>query len=207
MIFFLFAAGIIPQGGYRLKGSLSNAALERLVGVEIEENITIAHAGRGAEVLVAGCLVDGYREANGVSTIWEVHILLIFMPRTYSYFFLVPWGLLVPRASLVQQYSLGQIRQQDFAERAISTEARTQHLRALGYVVNEMWECKAKAYLAKNKDLRAKIKASPVFDSSPLLPHDAVFGGRTETFMLAFLWLLRYYDFTSLYPFIMKYCR
>lgn len=93
------------------------------------------------------------------------------------------------------------------AERAISTEARTQHLRSLGYVVNELWECEAKAYLARNKDLRAKIKASPVFDSSPLLPHDAVFGGRTETFRLILQGLLRYFDFTSLYPFIMKYCR
>ena len=97
--------------------------------------------------------------------------------------------------------------QQWLAEKAISTEARTLHLRSLGYVVNETWECEAKAYLAKNKDLLKKIKASPVLNSSPLMPHDAVFGGRTETFTLISKGKLRYLDFTSLYPSIMKYCR
>lgn len=101
--------------------------------------------------------------------------------------------------------SLKPDQKQWLAERGISTISRTEHLRSLGYIVHEMWECDAKKYFKANRNLMKKILKSPILSETPINPSDAIFGGRTEAFRLMCDEPAAYYDIISMYPYVQKY--
>lgn len=93
------------------------------------------------------------------------------------------------------------------ALKTISTEARTDFLRRLGFKVTEIWECEAEEQLKKNPALLAQIMRNPIIAESPLVHTDGLYGGRTETIRLLFEGRAGYKDITSQYPFTQKYTR
>jgi hypothetical protein len=97
--------------------------------------------------------------------------------------------------------------QQYLIERAISTDARTLHLKNLGYEVHEIYECDAERELKADPALLRKIMASSVMKYTPIVARDALYGGRTETITLMADGILKYLDFTSLYSSVQKYTR
>lgn len=94
-----------------------------------------------------------------------------------------------------------------------NTINKLEDLRKSGYKLEIIWECEFKAREMKDKEmmklydryLQDKMKKKP-----PLDPRDAFFGGRTNAIKLFHEVVsdekIRYYDFTSLYPYVVKYC-
>lgn len=74
--------------------------------------------------------------------------------------------------------------------------------------IEVMWECEFKKLVNENIDLKNFINNCDIKD--PLKPRDALFGGRTNSIKLHHRCKagekIRYYDFTSLYPYVQKYC-
>lgn len=88
-----------------------------------------------------------------------------------------------------------------------ATKGKTKVIREAGYTVIEKWEFQFKKELKMDEDMKATLKKMTW--TSPLIPREAFFGGRTgltasyydakESEKIA------YKDFTSLYPSINKY--
>ena len=86
------------------------------------------------------------------------------------------------------------------------TEEKKEKIENMGYIVEDIWECDWK---------NDKLNENSVIDfmkiyKPDLVIRDAFFGGRTNPEQLyykrKFGETLRYLDFTSLYPWVMKYC-
>ena len=75
-----------------------------------------------------------------------------------------------------------------------------------GFSYKSIWKCQFDQECKVSEDLKSMIVASEI--ASPLEPRDAFFGGRTESFTLFSKAdrerKIKYYDVTSLYPFINK---
>ncbi|XP_070547621.1 uncharacterized protein [Ptychodera flava] len=83
-------------------------------------------------------------------------------------------------------------------------------LRTNGFNVIEMWECDFKRDIHEtNQDLQEFIKSLDL--QEPLYPRDAFYGGRTNATRLYHECEgneeIHYVDFTSLYPYVNKYCK
>ena len=89
-----------------------------------------------------------------------------------------------------------------------ATQRKTLMLRQAGYTVIEKWECEYKEDKKTNVELQEFLKTYEVVP--PLNPRDAFFGGRTEATTLHAKAdpdeEIKYQDFTSLYPWVNKYC-
>lgn len=88
------------------------------------------------------------------------------------------------------------------------TRKFTRQLMAAGYNVVEKWECECNEE-KRFSQFELKEKRDEFFNFLPLNPRDALYGGRTSTFCLTYDKLnpdekIKYYDFTSLYPFVQK---
>ncbi|XP_052813916.1 uncharacterized protein LOC128240969 [Mya arenaria] len=86
------------------------------------------------------------------------------------------------------------------------TREKQQFIEENGYTYTSIWECDFKRDMAKNEDMKKYIQSLELV--SPLEPRDAFFGGRTEGFQLyeesSPAKQIKYYDVTSLYPFVNK---
>ena len=87
------------------------------------------------------------------------------------------------------------------------TKIREQEIRDLGYKVVTIWACEWTKQKNDNPSMAQQVKDMNI--STPLIPNDAFFGGRTECFRV---WTnngpIVYHDVTSLYPWVnstMKY--
>jgi G:T-mismatch repair DNA endonuclease (very short patch repair protein) len=100
-------------------------------------------------------------------------------------------------------------------ERFFILRARTQHMTALfrqhGYEVVEKWECDYRKESHISADQIKRISLGKFFEHLNLNPRDALFGGRTSPAILYYdregdlkKRKVRYYDVTSLYPFVQK---
>ena len=71
-----------------------------------------------------------------------------------------------------------------------------------------IWECQFEKMKKKNTELQEFLKQCEI--KSSLKPRDALFGGRTNSIKLYHKCQsnekMKYYDFTSLYPYVQKYC-
>jgi hypothetical protein len=96
-----------------------------------------------------------------------------------------------------------------FKERFYSTMARTEHLKKLGCVVHEYWECSARRFLKDHPDLLKHAQEHPISRLENWSLQDSMRGGRTNLFKLYAKAgedeIISYRDFSSLYPFIQKY--
>ena len=75
-------------------------------------------------------------------------------------------------------------------------------------IFNEIWVCQINNKLQSDKNLKEFSKQIEYRD--PISPREALFGGRTNAIKLFYNCndheRIRYYDFTSLYPWAQKYC-
>lgn len=89
-----------------------------------------------------------------------------------------------------------------------ATVRKTQMLRQAGYTVIKKWECKYQRDKKTNVELQEFLKMYEVVP--PLNPRDAFFGGRTGPTTLYAKTdpneRIKYQDYTSLYPWVNKYC-
>lgn len=92
-----------------------------------------------------------------------------------------------------------------------ATNHRTATLRAKGYTVVEMWECQWAALKANDPTIQSFVDDLAL--QPPLNPRDAFKGGRTNATCLYKTAdplqgeAIHYYDYSSLYPYVNKYCR
>ena len=88
-------------------------------------------------------------------------------------------------------------------------QRKTLMLRAVGYAVIEKWGCEYKEDKKTNAELKAFLNNHEAIP--PLQPRDGFFGGRTGATTLYAKAEpdkeILYQDFTSLYPWVNKYCK
>ena len=180
---------IIPPRGYPSPRQYSASALRWLSWKEHQMGQTIKHARHGGEVQVGSYHVDGYHEAS--QTVYEFHGCF--------------WhGCPVCFPNLQQQAHPfhPSLTYEQVYQRTIERE---QFLRQ-HHQVETLWE----------HDYRQKYKTDPEFQHfidttyedfpDPLIPKDALFGGRTNaTRLLCEEGDIRYVDVCSLYPFVLKH--
>ena len=79
----------------------------------------------------------------------------------------------------------------------------------MGYTLVIIWEHEWTQLKAESPEIRNKVRSYNL--KAPLNPRDAFFGGRTNAVRVYVdprdVQHLCYYDFTSLYPWVNKYCR
>lgn len=86
--------------------------------------------------------------------------------------------------------------------RTLKTE---QKLKSLGLQYQEIWEHDFEKLKKTCNDLKEFLENHEVV--SRLNPRDSFFGGRTNATRLFYEGRAKYIDFTSLYPYVNKYCR
>ncbi|CAB3977643.1 DNA polymerase [Paramuricea clavata] len=87
------------------------------------------------------------------------------------------------------------------------TRRITEKFESQGYTVVEMWECDFLAVNKLTKKTIAMLREKDFFINTNLNPRDALFGGRVSPAVMctnACEKKIRYYDFTSLYPYVQK---
>ncbi|XP_043398255.1 uncharacterized protein LOC122464941 [Chelonia mydas] len=84
------------------------------------------------------------------------------------------------------------------------TQLKPDYLKRLGFVVRTLWEQEWEVMKETDKELADLLNQAQL----PLLPRDALYGGRTNAFRLYYKpnpgEEIHSYDFTSLYPFVNK---
>lgn len=85
------------------------------------------------------------------------------------------------------------------------TKERSQNILSQGYRLVEMWEHSFEKMKQDNESLKAFLQNHDIVDR--LSPRDAFFGGRTNAVQLFYEGQAKYIDFTSLYPWVNKYCK
>jgi hypothetical protein len=162
-----------------------------------KNNIYIQHAKNGGEIKVDNYFIDGYSKvySNGqiIETIYEVHGCFYHgCPKCYT----------SDTFNSLKLRSMGAIykdhlKRMDYLRKKLSN-----------VFINEIWECEIKDKLKSDFDFQ---QFSKLIDySEPINPRDALFGGRTNAIKLYHKCKedekIKYYDFTSLYPWAQKYC-
>ena len=170
--------GIIPE--INTRRLTSSKCVSWLKHVAETENIQIQHALNRGEFKVGNYFVDGICFDN--NTIYEFHGCLYHgCQKCYQSNTFIP------------------MLQKTTNEIYYHHSKRLDKIRDLmpDYTIIEMWECDW------NKQ---SIKVN-----EPLKPRDALFGGRTNAIKLFYECntneKIKYYDYTSLYPYVQKYCR
>ena len=182
--------GIIPPHGYRPEDKQSVLAYQWLAFVAFQKKIYIQHGRNMGEKEIGPYKVDGYQEtADGEKIVLEFHGCFWHgCPRCFTETTINP----VTEMSMADLYS--------------RTKEKKQYIEAQGYTYVAMWECDFKRDMLAKPDMRMFVESLDIV--SPLEPRDAFFGGRTEGFKLyqesSNTMEIKYYDVTSLYPYINK---
>ena len=182
-----------PVTGWRLCSNHSLAALEWLEWHGRQLGRPLRHVGNeGEEPIRVGPRtyhVDGFDPESG--TIYEFHGCFWHgCKRCFPQ----------ARDELHQQ-----LHGRTFNDVYRATESRDQRLRHAGYHLVTIWEHEWTQQKQDDEGLGATIRSYRL--QEPLNPRDAFFGGRTNAVrMFVEGEPLHYYDFTSLYPWVNKYC-
>ena len=178
----------IPRNEYSKHTNDSEKCSLWLGWVAHVTNIPIQHGRNGGEYRIPTTRyhVDGYHEPS--KTVWE------FLG---CFFHNCP----------CQETGLNASEIAKHRAKHESTMLRLNKLRALGYRVVYIWECEFDRMLLRNNSLQEFAKT---FKSvTPLKIRDSFFGGRVSPTQLLYETkedeCIRYRDFTSLYPSIMKF--
>ncbi|GBM07440.1 hypothetical protein AVEN_26505-1 [Araneus ventricosus] len=84
------------------------------------------------------------------------------------------------------------------------TKERSVKIRSSGFNLNQMWE--HDFLRMKRNDVSLKEICSQLEIVERMNPRDAFYGGRTNATRLFYQGEAKYIDFTSLYPYVNKYC-
>ena len=182
---------IIPEYGYNPKQRTSNKCIKWLRYYSEHNNVRIQHAKNGGEERCGQYLLDGISHEKQI--IFEFHGCLFHgCPKCYSS---SSWN-------RIKQQTMGTT----YKRHLDRIEFIKQNLPEFELI--EIWECEFDALDKQDPDFAAFIKKARV--EVPLNPRDALYGGRTNAFKLHFncndRQKIKYYDFTSLYPYVEKYC-
>lgn len=165
------------------KSNLWLAFMMKKYGLELKSSLN------GGEYQFGKYFVDGYDEENSI--IYEFHGCFFHgCPRCFSS------ETFNPR----KQKLMGSIFHQH--------KNRISFLKKKCKKLVEIWECEFDELIKQDSELQEfakKYKEQP-----PINIRDALFGGRTNAVKLYYMVKdgekIRYFDFTSLYPFVQKYC-
>ena len=188
--------GRVPAKGYYTKDKFSRAAIVWLEFIATSENIYIQHALNEGEMRIPAphtLRVDGYDKLN--NTIYEFYGCL-WHGCTKCY----PPNNKNP----LRHPNTGKPLYLHYKD----TQERENYLRDRGYHIRTIWE---------HENNRAKLEnlSYAEFDRDyklpeRLSPRDAFYGGRTNAICQHYVAQcdekMMYYDFTSLYGYILKYC-
>lgn len=179
--------GLIPSEGF-FRGRQSAIALCWLEGLCLRDpRLRIAHYGNGGEQRVRGRLVDGV----GV--------------RGELYFFHGCFWHSCP-SCYPQRDALHPVKGVSHRENYDQTMSFMDSLEVSGRHVTQIWECLYRA--AMNPEDKKRLARWGVYE--PLRPRDAFYGGRCNATTLYAKAgpeeSIKYVDFTSLYPYVNKYC-
>ena len=182
--------GIIPPGNYNKQINHSAVALKWLSWIEVEEKIDIRHARKGGEKKIGNYLVDGFCEET--NTVYEMlGCYWHGCPKCYD------------------QYTCNSTSGIIMKDLLSNTMDRTRKLRNMGYTVVEMWECQFRRLLTSNIEMKSFVESLELVDV--INPRDAFYGGRVNATRLYHSVnegeMIKYVDFTSLYPWVNKYAK
>ncbi|VDI13173.1 Hypothetical predicted protein [Mytilus galloprovincialis] len=182
--------GIIPAQGYNPEEKHSIKALKWLRYVSKSKGIHIQHARNGGEKCIGDYRVDGYHKSeDGEEIVFEYHGCFWHgCSKCYS----------KQTVNTVNKMSMADLHQR--------TLEKKNYLENQGYEYISKWECDFDKEIIENIDIKTFVDS--VNYVTPLEPRNAFSGGRTEAFKLYHEAKdgeqIKYYDVTSLYPFINK---
>jgi hypothetical protein len=181
---------IIPEYGLNLGRNHSHKQLLWLKYISTKNNIYIRHCKNGGEQKIGNYYLDGYDALT--KTGYEFHGCIFHgcpkcqKPTTFN---------------TIKHETMGSIYKQHLD--------RIRYIKSHLFNLIEIWECDwdkmaktdtlLKTFIANEEDIRPDLK-----------PRDALFGGRTNAATLYYKIQpnekIKYYDFTSVYPCVMKIC-
>ncbi|CAG2245162.1 unnamed protein product [Mytilus edulis] len=182
--------GIIPAQGYNPEEKHSIKALKWLRYVSKSKGIHIQHARNGGEKNIGDYRVDGYHKSeDGEEIVFEYHGCFWHgCSKCYS------------------KQTVNTVNKMTMADLHQRTLEKKNYLENQGYKYISKWECEFDKEIIENIDIKTFVDS--VNYVTPLEPRNAFSGGRTEAFKLYHEAKdgeqIKYYDVTSLYPFINK---
>ncbi len=186
--------GKIPPGGYR-KDQYSKSSIQWLEWMSKQEKVHIRHALNGGEKTLVGTRykLDGYCEET--NTTYEYHGCV---------FHGCPVCFPVDREETVHPMT-----KQSLKELYALTQKKKSYIENLGMKYVCVWEHEFQEQRENSEQLQHFLQTLDV--SERLDPRDSFFGGRTNASQLYYKAQdgeqIKYVDFTSLYPWVNKYCQ
>lgn len=180
--------GMVPVYGYVNTQNSSKSAIQWLDFISFKENIDIQHAGNGyGEKKIGNISVDGF--CSETNTVFQfLGCFFHGCPRCYP-----DDDMINPLNGEYMWVLKAKVRK---------TEAK---IKNLGLNYREIWEHNFENQKKTCSELKDFLKNHEFV--SRLNPRDSFFGGRTNATRLFYEGRAKYIDFTSLYPYVNKYCR
>ncbi|XP_053392146.1 uncharacterized protein LOC128554858 [Mercenaria mercenaria] len=181
--------GIIPSHGYRPDAKQSVLAYQWLSYLAFERYIYIPHGRNKGKKQIGPYKVDGYYETeDGRKVVLEFQgDFWHGCPKCFS------------------KSTINPVNWLSMSELYMNTLEKQLYLESEGYHYECIWECDFKK-LESNPTMKEYIDSLEI--ALPLQPRDAFHGGRTEAFKMYAESTedkhIRYFDVTSLYPYINK---
>jgi hypothetical protein len=188
---------LIPPNGYSTAKRYSKVSLEWLSWIESSQGKCIQHAlSPGGEVKLGSLYADGYCSAT--KEIFLFHGCVYHgCLKCFDKDGIAPFS---DGLTYGEKYEITK----DKEERILASAGPGHHL-------NVIWECEFRKL--RQTDLSVKEYCSNLDISQVMHPRDALYGGRVAPNRLHFSTknnpnlVASYYDFVSLYPTCMKYCK
>ena len=180
---------LINENGFNPTNQYSKKQIEWIQYTAEKEGVQIRHCLNGREFKIGKYKVDGYCEEN--RTVYEFHgcwfhgCVKCFKEKTFN---------------PMKKQTMEQLRRK--------TQQKAQFIINEKYNYIEIWEHEWDELVKSNKEINNFVSNSSI--SIHLKPRDALFGGRTNAAKLHHMCnegeQIKYYDFTSLYPYVQKNC-
>uniref|UniRef100_A0ABM5FV71 DNA-directed DNA polymerase n=1 Tax=Pogona vitticeps TaxID=103695 RepID=A0ABM5FV71_9SAUR len=178
-----------PDNYHRQCKRYSSASIQWLSYIAHKEKTRVQHALNGGEICIDSLYVDGYMVLNGRGICLE--FLGCFFHGCALCYHSEDWNPLLGKT---------------YGALFNATQERTAVLRSKGFEVRSIWEHEWKEMVRSDSAVKNYL-ASADFPE-PLVPREALFGGRTNAIRLYYRAKpeeqILYYDFTSLYPYVNK---